>query len=156
MDLDQQLQDLIQHAPQDSVTPDAVEAIAPVLKLIAEQLKHPQYYVLQTLNQGWVMTTISHRTDPSRQKNIIYAFPALKDALASPFSRDPQVVALPVPVIHLLFQMIAIPQLDSVVFFEVPSNPNQGTEVTRDNLQALIQNSLQQSQGRGGIPSDIA
>lgn len=155
MDLDSQIQDLIQQAPQDGVVPGAVEAIAPALKFIAGQLKHPQYYVLQTLEQGWVMTTLSHRTQPNAEKNIIYGYPTLKDALSGAFSRDPQIIALPIPVTHILFQMVAMTQVDSVIFFETPGNLNQATEVTRDNLQSLIQMHLQQSQ-EGVVPTDIA
>jgi hypothetical protein len=54
--LDEQIQVLLKDAPNDGVTGTAMAAIAPTLKAIAGGLKHTQYYVLQTLDQGWVMT----------------------------------------------------------------------------------------------------
>jgi hypothetical protein len=156
MNLDEQLQVLIDNAPQDGTTPDAIKAIAPALKLVAGQLKHPQYYVLQTLEQNWVMTTLSHRTQSSVSKNVIYAFPTLKDASSGPYAKDPQVIAIPVWVTHILFQMVAMQTVDSIVFFEEPGNPNAGTEVTRQELQQLIQLHLQTLKSTPAIPPDIA
>lgn len=68
MDLDQQIRDLIENAPQDGSTPTLVEAIAPVLKLLASRLRHPEYYVAQTLDQEWAVTTLENRTQPEQQK----------------------------------------------------------------------------------------
>lgn len=156
MTLDQQLQDLIQNAPQDGTTPAAVTAIAPALKEIAQQLRHLQYYILQTLEQQWVMTTLNHRSQTNAQKNVVYAFASLKDATANPLAKDPQIMAFPMPVTHILFQMVAMTGVDSIIFFEVAGNLNTGTEVTRANLQALIQAFLQRSQGGARVPPDIA
>ncbi len=153
MNLDEQLQDLIQHAPQDGVTPDAVGAIAPALRFIAEQLRHADYYILQTLEEGWMMTTLSNRDQPDTQKNVIYAYSALKDATSDPSAKDPQVVALPTPVTHILFQMVAMSHIDSLIFFEEPGNFNIATEVSRENLYAILQLHLQQATP---VPPDIA
>ncbi|MBE9182663.1 hypothetical protein IQ268_29425 [Oculatella sp. LEGE 06141] len=156
-DLDQQIQVLIDQAPQDGTTPAAIAAIAPALKAIANQLNHAQYYVLQTLEQNWVMTTLSNRTQPDLAKNVIYAFPTLKDVTSGPHSvKDPQLVALPIPVTHILFQLIAIKAVDSVVFFETSGNTNAGTEVNRDDLQNLIKLYLQQSRDATDLPPNIA
>src|SRR5919202_479487 len=113
MDLDQQIQVLIDNAPQDGVTPKVVEAIAPVLKLLAGSLQHSHYYILQTLDQGWVLTTLSNRAQPQFEKNVVYAFPTLKDAKAFQSVPDPQVIALPIPVTHIVFQMFAMDTVDS-------------------------------------------
>ncbi len=146
--LEQQIQTLIQEAPDDGVTGATVEAIAPTLIQIAKQLKHSQYYILQTLNQGWVMTTLSSRQQPELRRNVLYAFPTLQDAGSDPqTSRDPQLMALPVPVTHILFQMLALKSLDSIIFFEVPGNLSQGTEIRRAEFQAAVQAQLQQAQG---------
>lgn len=156
MDIDQQIKVLIENAPRDGSTPDAIEAIAPALKLIAAKLKHNQYYVLQNLDQQWVMTTLSHRSDASLSKNVIYAFPTLKDVAQGPFSLDdPQLLALPVPVINILFQMMAMKPVDSVVFFESSGDAKNGIEVNRKDLQGLVQVYLQKSQTTG-IPSNLA
>lgn len=156
MDLDQQIQELIQQAPNDGATPAAVEAIAPALKQIAEQLQHPQYYILQTLEQRWAMTTLNHQAQPELQKNVVYAYADLKDALASPVAKDPQIMAFPVLVTHILFQMVAMTTVDSVIFFEFSGNLNAGTEVTRANVQELVQLYLKGVQGFFSVPPDIA
>ncbi|OLP18767.1 hypothetical protein BST81_08975 [Leptolyngbya sp. 'hensonii'] len=157
MDLDQQIQVLIEYAPKDGVTPKVVEAIAPALKRIAQKLRHPQYYILQTLEQSWILTTISNRANPGLEKNVIYAFSTLKDVAAGSQQslRDSQILALPVPAIHILFQMMAMETVDSVVFFETPGNVDTGTEIKRTELQTLIQSYLQ-ANFSSNIPPNIA
>lgn len=157
MDLDAQISALVQEATGSAVTPDTVEAIAPTLKAVAGQLQHHQYYILQTLEQGWVMTTLSSRNQPDVKKNIVYAYPSLKDAGAGPISvKDPQVMALPVPVTHILFQMLAMKPVHSVVFLEQPGQAGQGVEVRRQDIEALIQAQLKQAQQGGSVPPNLA
>ena len=161
MDLEQQIQVLIDNAPLDGVTPKAVEAIAPVLKFLASQLKHLEYQVFQTLDQGWVLTTLSNRAQPEVEKNVIYAFATLKDAADFQSVSHPQILATAVPVTHILFQMLAIDTVTSTVFFDTPGNLAAGIEVRRDDLQQLIQTQLQQigSAPRSypsNLPPDIA
>jgi len=158
MDLDIQIQTLINNAPQDGNTPQIVEAIAPALKLLAKQLQHSQYYILQTYAQNWVLTTLGHRSQSELEKRVIYAFPTQKDASSS-ISED-NVVAAPMPVIHILFQMIAIQPLDSLVFFEKPGDLTTATEVKREDVQKLISIYLRQYQASSSsnsskIPPDI-
>ena len=159
MDLEQQIQTLINNAPQDGNTPQIVEAITPALKLLAQQLKHLQYYILQTYTQNWVLTTLGHRSQFELEKRVIYAFSTLKDASSS-ISED-NVVATPMPVIHILFQMIAIQPLDSLIFFEKPGDLTTATEVKREDVQKLISIYIRQYQASSSsnsskIPPDIA
>lgn len=161
MDLDQQIQVLIDNAPQDGTTPKAIAAIAPVLKLLAGQLRHLEYHILQTPDEAWVMTTLSNRAQPDLEKNVIYAFSTLKDAADFQAVSDPQILALPVPVTHILFQLLALETVTSIVFFDTPNNLVTGTEVRRDDLQKLIQTQLQHSQFvprsyPSNLPPDIA
>jgi len=161
MDLDQQIQLLIDNAPQDGTTPRIVAAIAPALKMLAAQLRHPQYYILQTLDRDWVLTTLSNRTHPNVEKQVIYAFPTRSDAVAGALApRTLRAIAQPVPVTHILFQMVALDTVDSTVFFETPGNLISGTEVLRQDVQSLIQAQLQQHLSapapKGGFPPDIA
>jgi hypothetical protein len=157
MDLDAQIEDLKGNAPAAGVAVDAISAIAPTLKAIAQKLKHEQYYVLQTLEQGWVMTTLNNRTQPEAKKNVVYAHPTLKDAAAGPVSvKDPQVMALPVPVIRILFQMLALKPIDSIIFMETSGKQGQGIEIRRQDIQALVQAQLQQAQPGNPPPTDIA
>jgi hypothetical protein len=162
MDLDAQIQVLIDDAPQDGVTPQVVTAIAPGLKLLAAKLRHAQYYILQSLAQNWVVTTLSDRANPKITKNVIYAFPTLKDVSAvSVGELNPQLVAVPIPVTHILFQLFALETVDSIIFFETPGDLNTGTEIQRAQLQNLIQFQLQKNVSptitpSSQLPPDIA
>ena len=160
MDLDEQIQVLIDNAPQDGITPRLVAAIAPGLKLLAGSLRHSQYYILQSLEQDWVLTTLSNRANPDVEKRVIYAFPTLKDvAGVSAAELDPQVIAVPIPVTHILFQMLALETVDSIVFFERPG-VTTGVEIRREDLQNLIhhlkQNPSAPSAPASQLPPDIA
>ena len=147
-DLEQQIQTLINEATDDGMTGKAVEAIAPALKTTANRLKHKTYYILQSLNQVWVMMSLSNRQQPNVRKNVVYAYPTLKDAASGPKSvKDPQIMAIPTPVTHILFQMLALKSLDSIIFFDTPGNLSQGTEIRRQDFQALVQAHLKEAQG---------
>jgi len=147
-DLQQQIQALIKDAPDDGVTGPTVEAISPVLLAIAGRLKHSQYYILQTLGNSWVMTTLSSRREPNVRKNVLYGFPTLKDAASDPnTAKNPQIMAIPTPVTHILFQMLALKSLDSIIFFDTPGNLKHGTEIQKREFQAMVQTHLQETQG---------
>ncbi len=162
MNLDEQIQLLIDNAPQDVVTPQVVAAIAHGLKLLAAKLRHSQYYILQSLDQEWVLTTLSNRTSPDVEKRVIYAFPTLQDISAgSAAGLDPQVIAVPIPVIHILFQLVGLETVDSIVFLERPGDPATGSEIRRADLQNLIELQLKQnlsppSASPSQLPPDIA
>lgn len=143
MDLEAQIQALIDQAPQDGTTPKVIRAIAPALSAIANQLQQSQYYLLQAAAGNWVVTTLSHRLQPNLEKTVVYAFGSREDAIASFVSVEEQVEAIALPTVHILFQMVAIQNLDSVVFFEAGDRVN-GTEVSRQNLNQLIEQCLQQ------------
>jgi hypothetical protein len=160
MDLDQQIQSLIDKAPPDGSTPQILEAIAPALLLLAQQLQHLEYSILQTVEQSWAVTVLSNLKQPGREKSVIYAFPSLKDASQAAPAGD-RVRPVSLPVTHILFQMMALESLDSIVFFETPGNLDVGTEVTREQVQKLIGVYLQQyrsalQSNSSNLPSDIA
>ena len=143
MTLDAQIQTLVDNAPQDGTTPVLVEAIAPILKQLASQLRHPQYYIVQTLDQDWVITNIGNRNQPDFEKTVVYAYANLKDVASGPYAmQDPQMMAIPVPVTHILFQMLAMEPIDSIIFFESPGNVDIGTEISRTEMMNLIQSHL--------------
>ncbi|MBV8885541.1 MAG: hypothetical protein JO235_16315 [Chroococcidiopsidaceae cyanobacterium CP_BM_RX_35] len=157
MDLDQQIQELIDNAPQDGVIPQLVAAIAPGLKLLAGKLHHSQYYVLQNLEQDWVLTTISHRTQSGVEKRVIYAFPSLQAVPTSMIAAlDSQVIAVSIAVTHILFQMVALETVDSTVFFETPGDLTHGIEIRREDIQNLIQLQIKQNTPTNHLPPDIA
>ncbi|MBE9227442.1 hypothetical protein IQ264_18605 [Phormidium sp. LEGE 05292] len=161
MDLDQQIQVLIDNAPSDGHLPQAMRAIAPALKLVASQLEHPQYYVLQTLDDAWVLTTVTNPEQPQETKHILYAFSTLQDITAQTGTlKDPDVMAIPVPVTHILFQMVGMDTVDSTIFFETPGNLSEGIQLRREDLQNLVQSYLEQEfppqSSPGSIPPNIA
>ena len=160
MDLDRQIQVLIDDAPQDGVTPQVVRAIAPVLKLLGARLRHLQYYILQSMDREWVVTTLSERANPKITKCVIYAFATLKDVSAATDAEDPEVIAVPIPITHLLFQLFALETVDSIIFFDTPGDLNTGIEIQRADLQNLIQQLQQNSSTPNSpfnqIPPDIA
>ena len=157
MDLQAQIQLLIDNAPKDGLTPQLVAAIAPALEAIASSLRYPQYYILQNLEEGWVLTTLSNRTNPESEKRVIYAFPTIQDVpLTLSAGLDPQVILTPIMVTHLLFQLMALDPVDSIVFFETPSTTTNIVEIKRDDLQKLVQQNLQKSRLYNAIPPDIA
>ncbi len=147
-DLQAQIQTLAQNAPNDGVTGPTIEAISPVLLTFAERLKHRRYYILQNLGKSWVMTTLSNRLEPNMRKNVLYGFATLKDAASDPnTAKNPQIMAIPTPVTHVLFQMLALKSLDSMIFFDTPGNLRQGTEIRKTEFQGMVQAHLQAAQG---------
>ncbi|MFM7528724.1 MAG: hypothetical protein ACKO63_09600 [Nodosilinea sp.] len=158
MELDAQVDRLVRNAQDHGLSPLAVTTIAPVLLAVAGQLHHGEYYVLQTLEQGWLMTTLTQRNQPDSQKNVVYAYPSLKDAAESQVANlDPQVMALPVPVVDILFQLLAMKPVDSLVFCETPGQNGQRVEVRRQDLEFLVQSQLKQAPlGEVTPPPDLA
>ena len=154
MDLDQQIQALIEKAPRDGSTPQILQAIAPALVLIAQQLQHLEYSILQAVDQSWAMVVLSNLKEPGREKRVIYAWTSLKDASQAAAAAGDRLRPVLLPVTHILFQMIALEGLDSIVFFESPGNQEVGTEIPREQVQNLISVYLQQY--RSAPPPDIA
>jgi hypothetical protein len=158
MDVETQIQLLIDNAPRDGITPHLVAAIAPALRVIAQQLRHSQYYILQK-EGNWVLTTLSHRANPGLEKQVIYAFSTIQDvSLISSAGRDPQVVATPIAATHILFQLVALKPVDSIVFLETPGTLNNAFEVQRSEFEKAIQKQLKQKQSQQSknIPPNIA
>ena len=154
MDLDLQIRSLIDQAPSDGSTPQILEAIAPALVLIAQQLQHLEYSILQSVDESWAIVVLSNLKQPGREKKVIYAFPNFQDASQAAAAGGDRVRPVPLPVTHILFQMIALEGLDSIVFFENPGNQEVGTEIPRQQVQDLINVYLQQY--RSTPPPDIA
>ncbi|MEB3216589.1 MAG: hypothetical protein VKN72_10200 [Nostocales cyanobacterium 94392] len=157
MDLQTQIQSLIDNAPQDGITPQLITAIAPELIKIAQKLRFRQYYIVQNLEHDWVITTLSNRTNPQLQKQIIYAYPTLQDvSTTSGVGLDPQMIAAPMGVMEILFQIIALEPVDSIIFFNTPGTTANAVEIQRSQVQSIIERSLQQNRRRSDIPPDIA
>lgn len=158
MDVETQIQLLIDNAPRDGITPHLITAIAPALRAIAQQLRHSQYYILQK-EGSWVLTTLSHRADPGLEKQVIYACSTIQDISLIPSAgRDPQVVATPIAVTHILFQLLSLKPVDSIVFLETPGTLNNAFEVQRSQLEKAIEKQLkhQPKKQSNNIPPNLA
>ena len=150
MNLDSQIQELIDNAPQDGTTPVLMKAIAPVIRLMAEKLKHPEYYVPRTVDGNWLMVTLKKRNKPSAEKHIISAYCTLNDAeVGSQIMSNPTIDPLPIPVTHILFHMLAMNTVDSIIFFETPDNLQDGVEIFRNTLQENIKTHIQMLKQQG-------
>ncbi len=153
MTLEQQLQVIIDDAANYGIPSSVVEsAIAPVLKVFAEQLQHLEYYVLQNLAEDWVLTTI---TNPQLQqsKKVIYAFISVQDAATFQGTANADLIAMPIDVVQLLFRLFSLQEVDSIIFLENSLNLNHGVEIERDRLSQLIRQQIEQL---GKIPPNIA
>ncbi len=157
MNLDQQIQLLINDAPNDGITPRLVKEIAPGLKQLATKLRHEQYYILQSLDAEWLVTTIRDRDNVEIEKRVIYAFPTLQDSASTNSSGfAAQLIALPIPVTHILFQLVALETVDSIIFFETPGEAIAGYEIKRQDIQKLIQIQIKPKSPFNQIPPDLA
>ncbi len=154
MDLKQQLQILIDDAPNYGLSSVVIEqAIAPVLEILGQQLEHLEYYILQNLSDEWVLYSISDQDKNQSPKKVIYAFSSLQDAADFQGKQDPNILAAPLPITHILFRLFSLASIDSMVFFTQPGNLNTAIELKRSDLQNLIQQQLKQLVN---IPDDIA
>ncbi len=143
VDLLAQLDELIANAPDDS-TKGAVQAIAPILYAEAQRYSQTLYYVLQTREGQWQVITLEEQRPPHREKNVIYAYGS--EAMAQE-AGDTSLLPVPMPIIPLLFQLLAAEPVDSLIILE--TNGQRGWEVERGKLLAQVQSIL-------GVPPDIA
>lgn len=144
MDLDQQLQILIDNAPNYGVPTLVIgKAIAPILKSFAQQLQCLEYYILQNQKQDWIMFNISN-PQQNCSKTVIYAFTSYEDAIRFNKKPEDKIVATPLPTTHILFRLFSVKKIDSIIFFNDINNPNQGIELGREELHRLIQQQLEQ------------
>jgi hypothetical protein len=154
MDIDQQLQALMEGAPPEADLKAAIATVSPVIRAIAQQLQHSEYYILQSVSHQWLQATIAHKDSPTQPKRVIYAYPSLAAAAGDKLAKsNPGLMALPMPVARLLFQLPSIDPVDSLIFLESESR-DQAVEVRRNDLKVLFQNQL--TQNLKPPPSDIA
>lgn len=136
MDLQTQVQALIDDAPAEDALQESIQLVAQVLGQVAQGLSHTEYYVLQNLEQQWQMTTLQHRTQDDLQKTVLYAYGHLTDATRVGQAED--LIAVPVPVVQLLFQFFSFENVDSFLFVDEANNPDGIRELKRSDLQGLV------------------
>ncbi|MEM8642958.1 MAG: hypothetical protein AAGG51_29700 [Cyanobacteria bacterium P01_G01_bin.54] len=145
MSLEQQVIPLIQQAPDYGVNAVVMEqAIAPVLLELARSLAHPEYYLLQGPNQQWVSNTLVPKESQFPTKTVINLFMDEASALAFPNQTGEPLTAQRVPVVELLFQLLALKPIESFLIHEEPLPTQKIEEIKRSELQKAIQQSLQQ------------
>jgi hypothetical protein len=136
MDLQDQIQQLIEDAPSDETTQAGIQVVAAALSEVAQGLGHSEYYVLQNFQQQWQVTTLQHRTQDTLQKTVLYAYAHLVEATQAGQSDD--LIAVPVPIVQLLFQFFSFDNVDSFLFLDNLHDPDQIREIKRQDLQALV------------------
>jgi hypothetical protein len=143
LNLNDQVQILSQEAPNYGVPPLVIEqAIAPVLIGQARKLKHLSYFVLQSRDREWQTTTLSHRNHPAQEKTVLYAFAGRQEALSFSLNTHTSLEIIEIPVIDLLFQLLAMTPVDSLILLDIEGNLDQGKEIQRQGLQHLIEKHL--------------
>jgi hypothetical protein len=158
MNLAEQIQSLIDGAP-DLESQLSVAAIAPTLQQVAQSLPRQAYYIRQSPQGEWAMTTLRHRQQPDLEIRVIYAFNQIQD-IAKFGERQPGAdVAMEIPVIYLLFEVLAMPQIDRVIFLTNSQDLNSGQEISRGYLEESIAKNLQgqtpPAQQRSSLPPDV-
>ena len=154
MDLKPQLKILIDDAPNHGLSTVVIEqAIAPVLEILGQKLGHLEYYILQNLSEEWILYNVGNQEEQDSLKKVIYAFSSVKDVDNFQENKDDDVLAIPIPITHILFRLFSLTSIDSMVFFTQPGNFKTAIELKRTDLQNLIQQQLKQLVN---IPNDIA
>jgi hypothetical protein len=153
MNLDRQVQTLIDGAPDVESRMSAI-AITPILKQLAETLPQTTYYICQNPQGEWVVTTLQNHHKPNLETNVIYAFTRVEDVRAFDNGSLANSLAIEVPVIQLLFYLLAFPEIDRVVFLNNSQNLNIGQEIVRQDLEDSIAKQLQSSPP-SQLPPDV-
>lgn len=154
MNLDRQIQSLIDGAP-DFESQMSVAAIAPTLQQVAQSLPRQAYYICQSPQGEWAITTLRHRQQPNLEIRVVYAFNSLQDVAKFGERQLGANVAVEIPVIYLLFEMLAMPTIDRVIFLTNSQNLDVGKEISRSYLEESIAKDLHQQSTPTTLPPDV-
>jgi hypothetical protein len=166
MNLDEQIQALIDGAP-DVESRMSVMAIAPILQQVAATLPHLEYYICQSPQGEWAITTLRHRQQPNLEIKVIYAFTKIQDISGVDREALNLGVAVKIPIVQLLFDLLACPEIDRIVFFNDSQHlvgtaalkQHLGQEISRQDLENSIVMALQQratpTQQTSSLPPDV-
>jgi hypothetical protein len=153
MNLDEQVQKLIDGAP-DVESRKSVMAIAPILQQAAATLPRTTYHICQSQQGESVVTTLRHHRQPELEIDVIYAFIRTEDISKFDGGSLATESAVEVPVIQLLFYLLAFPEIDRIVFLNNSQNLDIGKEISRQSLEDSIDKKLEQSPP-AQLPPDI-
>ncbi len=145
VNLEQQIQKLIDQAPADLQQP--IAHISPVLNQIAEDLAHQSYFIGQNTSQEWIVITLQN--GQKVQMDAVYAFGHQQDAVKF---YGPTELAIKMPVIDLLFQLLALASIHQLIFFDEVGNMESGRTLSRSDLQQSIEQHLQNG---NTLPPDV-
>ena len=155
MDIEHQIQALIEGAPPEANIKQAIQAVSPVIRTVAQQLQHLEYYILQSVNNQWLQATVARKDNPAQPKRVIYAYPSLAAAAGDKLAKsNPDLMALPVPLARLLFQLPSIEPVDSLIFLETERR-DRAIEVRRQDIKNMFQAHLTQNM-KPQVPPNIA
>jgi hypothetical protein len=158
MNLAEQVQSLIDGAP-DLESQMSVAAIAPILQQAAKKLPSLAYYVRQSPQGEWMMVTLQNRQQPKLEIRVVYAFSRVQDITKFGDGKPSNDIAVEIPAIHLLFEMLSMPEIDRVIFLNNSSNLNSGQEITRKSLEESIAKAFQgqtlPAQHGSSLPPDV-
>jgi hypothetical protein len=149
MNLDEQVQKLIDGAP-DLESRMSVMAIAPILQQVATTLPQTTYYICQSPQGEWVVTTLRNNRKLGLEIKVIYAFLKVEDVREFDNGSLANSLAIAVPAIQLLFYLLAFPEIDRVVFLNDSQNLTIGQEISRHDLEDSIAKQLNQT-----LPSQL-
>ncbi len=153
MNLDAQVQKLIDGAP-DVESRQGVIEIAPILQQVAATLPQTTYYICQSQQGESVITTLRHNRQPNLEINVIYAFTKIEDIRKFDGGSLPTESAVEVPVVQLLFYLLAFPEIDRVVFLNNSQNLDIGKEISRQSLEDSIAQRLEPAP-KSQLPPDV-
>ena len=166
MNLDEQIQALIDGAP-DVESRMSVMAIAPILQQVAATLPHLEYYICQSPQGEWAITTLRHRQQLNLEIKVIYAFTKIQDISVVDREALKLGIAVKMPIVQLLFNLLACPEIDRIVFFNDSQHlvgiaalkEDLGQEISRQDLENSIVMELQQratpAQQTSSLPPDV-
>jgi hypothetical protein len=154
MNLAQQIQSLIDGAP-DAQSRSSVVTIAPILQQVAATLPQTEYYICQSHAGEWAITVLRHRQQPDLEIKVIYAFSRSQDIDIFDRGEPEPPLTAKISVIQLLFDLLAFPEIDRVIFLNDSSNLDRGQEISRQDLENSIVKHMQAQSIESPLPPDI-
>jgi hypothetical protein len=153
MTLDLQVSALIDGAP-DAASRKSVKTIAPVLIQLAKSLPQATYYICQSPEGEWVVTTLQNQQQPKLEISVIYAFTRVEDVSQFQGGALANSLAIEVPIIQLLFYLFAFPEIDRIIFLDDSQNLDRGREISSQQLEDAIVKQLDAKPG-SALPPDV-
>jgi hypothetical protein len=145
-----------------------VDILAASSFMIAMQLHHKSYYILQAQDGSWLLTTLSNRNSPEVEKNVVYAYCGSTAANLERLKLgDSNLVCAEIGIIEILFRLVGLKEVDSLILFDKSTDAQRGMEISRAELKDLCDRQMkklkntqrklnQQQSPKKGFASDIA